>query len=411
MVTSLRRQWASIRAWLVGDTSWRGDLARALLLYLVTRVALGLFVWLVQQHEFCHGPRCLDNRVFPENRFLNGLFQWDAIHYYRVITRGYFVGSGYDTTAPFFPGFPLAARWMGALVGSPLLGGILVNHLASLLAAFLMARLVRALSIGGVTPGREGADERAGVDAVAREATLFWLGAPLTFFFTVFLSEAVFGLASVAAFWAVARGRWPLALVAGIAASATRNAGLIVCVCALLLAWERRRIVPVPRYGWLCVALGPLGLGLFILYQHVALGDGFAWVHAQAAWNRGLVFPWKTFQDDWIGLPGVRGHAVDAMYRTQEVLALAVLLPFLFLRRQLGIPWAIWLLGVGEWLLPLASHSLISCARYQAGNLYFALAIPAFLAPRPTTRGVAWMLFGMVLAYYATMYPVGNWAS
>ncbi len=407
----MQDRWRAAREGLVSDQTWRGDLSRAVLIYLVTRVALGVFVWLVQQHEVCHGPRCTDNAVFPQNRLLNGLFQWDAIHYYRVLSRGYFVGHGYDTTAPFFPGFPLAAKAMGLLVGSPLLGGILVNHLASIIAAFLMARLVRDLSIGAARSEPDSAESSRSVDANAREATLFWLGAPLTFFFSVFLSEALFGLASVTALWAVVRGRWPLALVAGIVVSATRNAGLIVCACALLLAWERRHVRPVRPTGWLCLALMPLGLGAFIFYQHVALGDGFAWVHAQAAWGRGLVFPWETLRDDWIGLPNVRGRHVDAMYRTQEVLALAVMLPFFFFRKQLGIPWAIWLLGVGEWLLPLASHSLISCARYQAGNIYLALAIPAFLASRPTLRGIAWLLFGMVLAFYATMYPVGNWAS
>jgi hypothetical protein len=83
----------------------------------------------------------------------------------------------------------------------------------------------------------------------------------------------------------------------------------------------------------------------------------------------------------------------------------------LFLRRRLRLPWSLWLLGVGEWLLPVASHSLISIARYQAGNLYFALAIPALLQPRPLLRGCVWMLFGMVLAWYASTYPLGSWAS
>lgn len=387
---------------LAGDASWRGDLARAVAVYLATRAALGTFVWLIQQHEFCHGPRCSETQFFPHNRFVNGFFQWDAIHYYRIITRGYFLSAGDETNATFFPGFPVAARALGVLVGSPLLGGILLNHAASIAAALLLARLVRALSVGG---------ERHEVDATAKEATLFWLGAPLTFFFTVFLSESLFGLASVLALWAVACGRWPLAFVGGFAASGTRGAGLVVCACALLLAWEQRRRVPVRWHGWLCLAATPLGLLLFIAYQEAVLGDGFAWIHAQRAWNRSLVLPWQTLYDDWHGLPSVRTRDVDAMYRVQETLALAVVVPFFFLRRRLGIPWAIWLLGLAEWLIPLCSHSLISAARFQAGNVYLALAIPAFLVSRPLLRALAWLLFGMVLAFYATMYSTGNWAS
>jgi len=381
-----------VRKLLASDQTWRGDLARAGVIYLATRAALGVFVWLVLHHERCHGLRCTDNNFFPQNRFLNGFFQWDAIHYYRILERGYSITGGHDGNATFFPGFPLAAKAVGLLVGSPLLGGILLNHLASIAAAFLVARLARELKLG---------------DGAAREATLFWLAAPLTLFFTVFLSEALFGLLSVLALWAVVRGLWPLAFLAGFAASGTRSAGLVVCAAALLLAWERRRDAAVPLYGWLCLAAAPLGLGLFAAWQHAVLGDGLAWMREQRHWGRGLTFPWTTLLDEWRGLGAAQ--PIDVMYGLQETLALAVVLPFFFLRG--GIPRAIWLLGLAEWLMPLLSHSLISAARFQAGNVYLALAIPAFLVSRPLVRGLAWMLFGMVLAFYATMFPAGNWAS
>jgi hypothetical protein len=395
-----------LRWFLVDDASWRGDLARAFAIYLVTRLGLALFVWLVQQHELCHGPRCHDNRLFPGNEFLNGLFQWDAIHYLRTVRDGYQTGQGMASTAPFFPGFPLSAWAVGKLVGSTLLGGIIVNHVGSIFGAFFITRLARALRIGA---GDQDSHTSA---AVAKEVTLFWLAAPLTFFFTVFLSEALFAFASALTIWAVVRGRWGVALLAGVLATATRNAGVIVAGSALLLAFERRREVPVPPRGWAALLGMPLGLVGFAVYQHLALGDALAWVHAQEAWNRGLTTPWQTLRHDWIGLPGaVRGREVDAMYRTQELLALLILVPFFFVRRRLNLPWALWLLGLGEWLLPLLSNSLISSARYQSGNLYFALAIPALLARHPVIRGIAWMFFGVVLAFYATLYTSGNWAS
>jgi hypothetical protein len=385
---------------LAHGSSRAADLARAVACYLVTRVALGVFVWLTGQHFSCTGPRCTDRAFFPHNFLLNGLFQWDAYQYSRLAEKGYYAGYGFDTTVPYFPGFPVAARLFGTLFGSTLAGGIIVNHVASIVAAYLMARLVRRLQIG-----------EGDVNGVAREATLFWLASPLTLFFCVFLSESVFGLASVATLWGVAAGVWPIALLGGIAATATRNAGLIVVAAAAVLAWERRREKPPGAVGWACIVGGPLGLVALIVAQKLMLGHAFAWVAAQKRWNRFLVFPWRTFRDDWIGLPTLHGRNVDAMYRTQEVLAMLLVAPLLFLRKKLRIPWSLWLLGVGEWLLPVASHSLISIARYQAGNLYFALAIPAFIQPRPLVRGMVWMLFGMVLAWYASTYPFGNWAS
>lgn len=385
------------------ESRW-SDLGRSLLLYLVTRSALALFIWLTGQHYDCHGPRCLDRSFFPDNFLINGLFQWDAFQYRQLIERGYYLGDGYDTTAPYFPAFSLLAWGAGKLVGSPLLGGIIVNHLASIGGAFLLSRLVRRLNIGESTELRS---------AVANEAILFWLASPLTFFYCVFLTEALFAFASVALLWAVARGSWGVALVAGILATATRNAGLVVAACAVLLAWERRREVRVSIAGWVCLAFTPAGLAALMIWQHVTLGSALAWSETQIRWNRYLTTPWRTIADDWVGFPKLSSpeRNVDAMYRTQELLALAITAPLFAFRKRANIPWSILLLGVIEWVIPLSSHSVMSSARYQAGNLYFAIAIPALLAPRPMLRGVVWMLFGMVLAWYASTYTFGVWAS
>lgn len=383
--------------WL--ERLFKHDLARALCIYLATRVALFIFVWLTGQHYTCYGIRCSQAVLIPSNFVLNGLFQWDARHYLALIERGYFLEG--ETTAPFFPGFPLAAWLGGKLVGSPLWGGILVNHLASIAGAVVIARLSRALELGG--------PERA--EETAHETTLFWLASPLAFFHSVFLSESLFAFLSVLMIWAVVRGHWWLVLVSGILVTATRSAGVIVAAGAFVLAFERRALVPVGVHGWCCLALTPLGLAGLMAWQHRYLGDALAWSHTQVLWNRVLTTPWRTLTDDWLGFPVFHEKNVDKMYRAQEVLALLLVAPLLFLRKQLKLPWGLLLLGAAEWLLPLTSHSLSSSARYQAGNVYFALAIPVLLVARPTLRGLCWMLFGMVFAWYASTFPHGVWGS
>ena len=379
------------------------DLARAVAIYASTRVAMAVFVWLTGHHYDCGRAGCLDRGFVPGNFVLNGLFQWDALNYVQVIQRGYYVGESWDTTAPFFPAFPALAWLTGRLFGSSLAGGIVLNHACSIAGAFGIARLSRGLSIG---EGDAGA--RA---AIARETSLFWLASPLTIFFSVFLSESLFAWLSVALFWSVVAARWPLVLIVGLLLTCTRNSGIVVCACAALLAFERRRVVPVPVWGWLAFALTPLGLVGFVAYEHVKLGDALAWVHVQQRWDRYLTTPWRTIGDNWFGFPSVRERSVKAMYPAQELLALALVAPLFFLRRRFNVPWALLVLGFAEWLIPLLSHALFSAARYQAGNLYFALTIPALIANRPTLRGLVWMCCGLVLAWYLSTYPHGIWAS
>ncbi|HKU42115.1 MAG TPA: hypothetical protein VJR89_28345 [Polyangiales bacterium] len=378
------------------------DLARAVAFYVVTRLAFAVFVWLTGQHFDCGRAGCLNRGFFPNNFLLNGLFQWDAQQYRQVIEKGYYLGVGFDTTAPFFPMFPLLAWAVGKLIGSALWGGILLNNLCSIAAGFGITRLCRRLGVGEQGGPRE---------AIARETTLFWMASPLTWFFSVFQSEAVFGALSVGVLWGVVAGLPWWTLVCGVLITATRNSGIVVVACAFLLAFERRRELRVTWFTWLGLALAPLGLAGFILYQYVKLGDGFAWVATQIRWNRFLTTPWRTISDEWVGWPPVSRHDVAPMYRTQELLALALMLPLFLLRRRLNIPWALLALGIVEWLLPLMSHQLFSAARYQAGNIYFALAIPALLANRPLVRGLCWMFFGMVLAWYLSTYPHGVWST
>ncbi|HKP56129.1 MAG TPA: hypothetical protein VJV78_05405 [Polyangiales bacterium] len=385
---------------------WRSDtraadFARAVALYFATRFALASFVWLTGQHYDCGRAGCLNRAFFPDNFLINGLFQWDALQYWLVIQRGYYLGESFDTTAPFFPGFPVLAWLTGRLFGSSMAGGIVLNHLCSIAAAFGITRLCRRLGVG----------EPGGRDAVAREATLFWLASPLTLFFCVFQSESLFAALSVGLLWSVATGVWWMTLLCGVLITATRNSGIVVVACACLLAFELRREARMRPAGWVALLLAPLGLVAFSIYQHYALGEAFAWVTTQLRWNRFLTTPWRTISDEWMGWPPLARRDVAPMYRVQELLALTVLAPLFFLRRKLHIPRAILLLGVIEWILPLLSHQLFSSARYQAGNLYFALAIPALLANRPLLRGLCWMLFGMVLAWYLSTYPHGVWAT
>lgn len=383
------------------QASWRDDIFRCAGVFILSRAILAVYVWLTGQHFRCAGPRCTDRAFFPDNILLNGMFQWDALQYRTLAETGYVTGSGFETTAPFFPGFPLAARLLGKVVGSPLAGGIIVNWVAAIVGAVFLSQLVRRTL-------------RRGDSGTATQASLVWLLGPLSFFFTVFLSESMFACLAVVTLWGASTGRaWVFAL-AGAGAAFTRNSGVLVIVAGMVLVWEQRGLRTMLTARWL-LALGAAALGFiaFLAMQYAAFGNAFEWVEAQRRWNRYLVWPATTLRDDWIGFPTLNPtrRSVDAMYRSQEVLAAVITLPLFFVRRRAGIPYALAGLGLVLWLLPLLSHSLISYARYQAANVYLVIALAWVLSRWPTARAVGWWALGLVFAWYASTYPFGVWAT
>lgn len=378
---------------------WGSLFARAALVFLTTRTALGVFVWLTGQHFRCVGPRCTDRGFFPGNFLLNGLFQWDALQYSMLASSGYVRGEGFETTAPFFPGFPVAARALGSLLGSSLWAGIALNWIFAVVGAVFAARLAERIL-----------DD----PAAGRTASLVWLLGPLSFFFNVFLSESLFSALTCIALWAALSGMPMVFALSGFAAAATRNAGIVVIACGALLVWETHGWKTLRSVRWLAaVACALSGFVVVLWTQAVAFGNPWEWVDAQRRWGRRLVLPWVTLRNDWIGFPVLDPNRrnVDAMYRAQEVLAACLTLPLLAVFKRTRIPLSLAALGAALWLLPLLSNSLISFARYQSANVYLVLALAWMMSRSPAVRAVTWWAFGLVVAWYASTFPHGVWAS
>lgn len=212
--------------------------------------------------------------------------RWDSVWYLTIAHHGY--GDANDhAQAAFYPLYPLLMRGAGWIVGSPLLGGILVS-LACFLGALVLLHRLAALELGL-------RDARGTVLLVA-----FF---PTAVFFSAVYSESLFLLVSVGAFLAARRGRWEWAGLLGGLAALTRNSGVLLLVPLVLLFLYGPRAdrvaVPValgglrrwlprhpltPQILWL--ALVPLGLAVYLGWAAIALGDAFAPYHAQELWLR-----------------------------------------------------------------------------------------------------------------------------
>ena len=240
-------------------------------IFLVTRILLILATWLAAPLS---RPAILSHAV--SQPFFHTWNQWDAQHYATIALHGY--GTTGDPGLPaFFPLFPLLERLTSPLTGGDIaVAGLLVANGSWLVALLVLGGVARA--VGGTE--------------AARGAVVALSAFPTAFFGFVAYPEALFLALALGSFHHMRRGRWWLAGVLGMMAALTRQSGALLLLpflwefgCQHGWSWGQR---------WWSALWGlaiPGGIGLYALFLWRAAGDPLAFVHAQALWHRGWVWP------------------------------------------------------------------------------------------------------------------------
>jgi Mannosyltransferase (PIG-V) len=224
----------------------------------------------------------------------SSMAKWDTQHYLAIAYDGYVEGHAGLPPAPnrpaFFPLYPGMVHLLSGFGASP--AAVLIAAYAVSLACFFGALvLLRRLTV--IELG----------ERYVKPALLLLAFFPTALFFGIPYTESLFLLLVVGAFLAARTGRWAIAGAILALASATRVQGLLLVVPVALLylygpradrdpapsrgLWPRYRIGP--EAAWLLLA--PLGVVAFSVYLHFALGDTFAWIHAQEVFGRHTVDP------------------------------------------------------------------------------------------------------------------------
>jgi len=102
---------------------------------------------------------------------------------------------------------------------------------------------------------------------------------PTSFYFGALYSEALFLLFSVISFYTARKGKWLIATIFGILSSATRVFGILLLPALLIEVYQKRE--KFSKAFW--ILLIPLGLGIYMFYQYLKVGDAFAFYHLQTS--------------------------------------------------------------------------------------------------------------------------------
>jgi 4-amino-4-deoxy-L-arabinose transferase-like glycosyltransferase len=335
---------------------------------------------------------------------------WDGPHYldlavlgYRATDPGVQMIDGYQRAYPgdlplyivFFPLFPWLVGAVNTILHEPLVSAFVVSGLASLFAAPLLYRVVRA-------------DEGRRVGLLA---AWFLLIFPTAYFLQIGYTESLFLALVLGSFLAARSQRWWLAGILGGLAALTRVNGLVLIPALAADAWLAWHADPQHRIRgeWLAIGLVAVGFAGYLALNFVVYGDAFAFLTIQRVhWNKELAPPWQ-------GMSGVIGiitggyDPIDAItYGWLELGFIGLgLLGTVVAALRFRRSWFVWM--AGNWLLFTSTSFVVSVPRYSL-TLFPLFAWFALLGRRPAVAVGLSLVSVVALGYFISEFAVGRWA-
>jgi Mannosyltransferase (PIG-V) len=345
----------SIRAMLLKVARDR-SVRSALFSFTTTRaIVLLLFVLTAQIHFMPSSPEggviesSFSLHRTPVSHILSErLTRADSGWYIQIAREGYarrpFATDNYYNWA-FFPLFPLLLRMAAMLTGEFALTGMVLSSLFLLAALIILHKTATAY----------------GLDLADADRTVFYLTVfPVSYFFSLPLTESLFLLLTVGSFYAAKRESWWAAGILGALASATRMTGVVLLPCLVVLYWETSRTWK-PKAKLLPLLLIPTGVLAYMCFLFEITGNAFAFKDITIAWGREPGFfltpLWTYLQDPMVLSVAWDMRAINFLGASTALVCGLVLLK-----------WRKWALGrfaVACMVISLSSTLLQSQARYS----------------------------------------------
>lgn len=332
------------------------------------------------------------------SRALRETVQTADINWYLGIAENGYEKQSFSTDRPhnwaFFPLFPLLWRGAARLTGEMVFTGMLLSNLFFFAALVLVYKTAREF----------------GLEEADADRALFYLAIfPVSYFFSLPLTESLFLLLTVGSFLAARRRRWWLAGALGALASATRVTGVLLLPALLLLYWQTygrgaspRELVRPPLFGLFLI---PLGFLSFTFYLYLITGNPLAFRDVLVTWGRGtglFLIPLVSYLRE----PLLVAIPWDFRLVNFAAAATVIVCGLVLLKRR---EWALACYTLSSVVVSLSSLILQSQARYAM------VLFPVFMVLAVAGRGrrfdegyrvVSLVLFTLMLALFAAHYSI-----
>lgn len=334
--------------------------------------------------------------LFARFPFIDMWIRWDAGWYQGIATEGYYFSTSHQSSAAYFPLYPLAIRALVRMGANPFLAGMALTVVCGLIAVCLFWLWAQGLS--GL--------------AAAKGATRLLLLWPFAFFlYGAVYSDALYVALAVGAFLCLERRAIWAATFLGALATATRPVapalvlGLVLRNIELAKREERRLL---PRD--FAPALSILGLVAFMVFLGERFGDPLAFVKAQSGWHQepGLATLFKLpFFERVMAARSYGDFGLPLLHAALAVAFLGLAVPT---RRLLGNSYAAYIaLVIGMPLL--SSRNFIGLGRYCLAAFPCFLTLSMMLKDHPRAARAWTVVSAVLLAVMVSQFAIGRYVS
>ena len=443
---TVRRRWAGVRAdparVAAARDSWRALWSSRLLVWLAGVGTLLAFGFGPVRNAF-NPPGVTRGFGWLGDLLAAPAARWDASWYLVIAHYGYRPDLGAYTASrtAFFPLYPLGLRVITFSGLPPVLAGVTLSLLALALALYGIHRLTTLELTRRHLPGIG----LVGGGDTARLAVMIIAFAPMAFYFSAVYSESLYLALSVGLFWCARQGRWAAVGALGALAGATRSAGLVLALPALLLYLygpreDRAPDYPArrarPRYrvrrDMLWLALLPAGLGLYLAYLAASGGDALMPFHAQDVWGRHFAGPYLgvwdgiraafegarqllSFQRHHLYFPVAAGSPfVNAGHNLMLLAFLLAAVPAVVgVLRMLPLAYGAYVLAVLALPLsyPVTPQPLMSLPRFLVVLFPLGMWLAAWLTAHPRAQRPALAVSALLEALFVAQFATWHWVA
>jgi len=327
----------------------------------------------------------------PPGSILDWLKQWDSGWYLGIAQNGYRYVPGRQCNVVFFPLYPILMRWLafGGVIDYRLVGYLISNG-----SLFLAVVALWKLAV------IEMPDESS-----ARRVVQLVLFNPVTVFYSSIYSESLYLLCLVSTLYLARVERWLLAAVCAYATGLSRVVGLLLVIpliCEYVLQNRRDWTWRNPK-AWralACIAAPGLGFLTYVGYLDRTFGEPLAFIKAEVAWGRKLVWPWVPFRHlGWYDPP----YAI--LFVCTAIIALALL--FVAARWRMRPTYLL--------VLVIFPTICVSSSRLESLPRYFSVLFPFYFVLALMTRkwphlaGPLFVLFGGLQVMATILFVNGYW--